>query len=134
MAANKTQSHVLHPELSYDINGMLFAVHNELGPYAREKQYSDGFENKLKARKLRFQRELRIGNSGNIIDVLVEGKIAIELKAKRALTSEDYRQIQNYLQAGSVELGLLVNFRHTSLKPIRVLRLTRPAQNKQNGL
>lgn len=134
MIANKTQKHVLHPELSYDINGALFAVHNELGPYAREKQYGDCFENKLKARGLEYRRELRVGESCNIIDFLVAGKIAIEFKAKRALTSEDYRQIQNYLQASNVELGLLVNFRHTSLKPIRVLRLTHSAQKKQSSL
>ena len=53
MAANKTQAHVLYPELSYTVNGVLFEVHNELGPYAREKQYSDCFERKLKAKKLR---------------------------------------------------------------------------------
>ena len=112
----------------------LFSTHNELGPYAREKQYGGCLERKLKERNIRFVRELRIGESGNIIDFLVEGKIAVELKAKRSLTSEDYRQIQNYLQASGVELGLLVNFRQTAVKPIRVLRLSRTAQKRRDSV
>jgi hypothetical protein len=62
---------VLHPELSYILNGTVFNAHNELGPYAREKQYGGCLERKLKERNIRFVRELRIGESGNIIDFLV---------------------------------------------------------------
>jgi hypothetical protein len=35
---NKVSEKVLHTELSYQITGILFDVHNELGPYAIEKQ------------------------------------------------------------------------------------------------
>ena len=43
----KINGKVIHPELSYTITGILFATHNELGLYAREKQYSDLIEKHL---------------------------------------------------------------------------------------
>ena len=39
------------------------------------------------------------------------------------LTSEDYRQIQHYLQETQMRLGLLVNFRETCIKPVRIVRI-----------
>ena len=49
---NKTNEKVLYPELSYVITGILFSVHNELGQYAREKQYGDLIEKNLMKLKL----------------------------------------------------------------------------------
>ena len=39
---------VLYPEFSYKIVGICFGVHNELGRFQREKQYSNLIETKLK--------------------------------------------------------------------------------------
>ena len=43
----EAQTKLLHGELSYQINGLLFDVHNELGQFAKEKQYGDLLEKKL---------------------------------------------------------------------------------------
>jgi len=94
----KVGDKVLFPELSYKINGVLFSVHNELGQFAREKQYGNLFEEKLKELEISFKREISISDSGNIIDFIVDDKIVIELKSVRVLTRDYYRQIQNYLQ------------------------------------
>ena len=128
----KTGEQVLYPELSFKITGLCFSVHNELGPFAKEKQYGDLLEKKLQETQIPYRRELRIAEPGNIIDFLADNKIAIELKAKRALLPEDFRQIQNYLQASGVKLGLLVNFRTHYLKPVRILRLE-PKSAKEKG-
>ena len=73
--------------------------------------------------KIRFERELSIGNSGNIVDFLIEDKIILELKAARIITKEVYYQIQRYLQESKIKLGMIVNFRNYYLKPIRVIRI-----------
>jgi len=125
---NRTSSKVIYLELSFTITGICFAVHNELGLYAREKQYCDLFASKLNEGHISFQRELRIGDSGNILDFLIENKIAFEAKAKRILLQEDYRQIQNYLQITGVKLGLLVNFRADHVSPKRIIRIDKSKQ------
>lgn len=114
---------VIHPELSYSVTGILFEVKKELGQYAREKQYGDLIEQKLKESNIQYEREIAIGNTGNIIDFLIENKIILELKAMRFITKDNYRQIQNYLQHAKVKLGILANFREKFLKPVRVVRI-----------
>lgn len=130
----KTGSHVLYPELSFKITGLCFAVQNELGPFAREKQYGDLLEKKLQDGRMSYNRELRTAEPGNVIDIVVEDKIALELKAKRTLLPEDFRQIQNYLQASGIKLGLLINFRGRYLKPVRILRLESDSKKEKGGV
>ena len=124
MATNsKVSEKILYPELSYQITGILFDVHNELGPYAREKQYGDLIEEKLKESGIPYGREIGMGSSGNILDFIVDKKIILELKTTRILSRESYRQIQNYLQQTRLDLGLLVNFRNKYIKPVRIIRI-----------
>lgn len=116
---------LIYPELSYLVTGILFSVHNELGQFAKEKQYGDVMEKKLKESGLSFEREKQIGNSGNTVDFLVDNKIIVELKAKRLVTKEDYFQTQRYLQESDMLLGILVNFRNRFIKPFRILKIKR---------
>ncbi len=120
---NTNKAKIIYPELSYKISGILFSVHNEVGRYAREKQYGDMFALRLVGAGLRFKRELVIGTSGNRLDFVVEDKIVIELKSTPMLTGEMYRQIQNYLQQTNIKLGILVNFRPELLRPVRIIRI-----------
>ena len=57
MATNsKFQSgELFYPELSYKLVGLLFATHNQLGCFAREKQYGDEVEKRLKEIGLKFR-------------------------------------------------------------------------------
>ncbi len=124
MTTNKQiDEKVLYSELSYIITGILFATHNELGRYAREKQYGDIIELKLKEAKIPHRREAPIADSGNILDFIIDNKIVLELKSVRIITRDNYRQIQNYLQQTQLKLGLLVNFRSEFLKPLRIIRI-----------
>jgi PD-(D/E)XK nuclease superfamily len=90
--ANAGNSQLIYGDLSYVITGILMSVHNEVGQYAKEKQYGDVVERIFKEKGLNFVRELKVGDSGNILDMVVDNKIALEFKAKRILTKEDYYQ------------------------------------------
>ncbi|PIR38174.1 MAG: GxxExxY protein [Candidatus Zambryskibacteria bacterium CG10_big_fil_rev_8_21_14_0_10_42_12] len=120
---SKEMEKVIYPQLSYSLTGILFKVHNELGQYAREKQYGDLLESYLKEACISYKRELNLGDSGNILDFVIDNKIILELKAVRVITGESFRQVQNYLQQSHLKLGILVNFRAKYLKPARVLRI-----------
>jgi len=119
------KNNLLYPELSYQIVGICFSVHNELGRFSREKQYSNLIEVKLKEKGIKYKKELPISITGNKVDFLVEDKIILELKTVRAISKDDYRQTQRYLQATGIELGLLINFRNKYLTPKRILRVTK---------
>jgi len=121
---------LLYPDLSYKINGILFAVHNEIGQYGREKQYGDLIEIKLKEIDLPHIRECRVGDTGNIVDFIIDNKVALELKTKRILTKDDYEQTQRYLQQTQLKLGILVNFRNKYIKPSRIVRIDTINRNK----
>jgi GxxExxY protein len=112
---------LLYEDLTYKIRGILFEVHRELGRFAKEKQFADLLEKKFIERNVKYKRELRVSDTGNIIDFLVEDKIVLEIKSKPFLLKVDYYQLQRYLQSTQIKLGLLVNFRAEYLNPQRVL-------------
>ena len=119
----ETKTKLLYGELSYKLTRVLFDTHNELGRFAKEKQYASIIERKLKESKIPYKRELAIGDSGNIVDFLIDDKIILELKAKPYLVDSDYSQIKRYLHFCNLELGIVVNFREKIIKPKRVLNL-----------
>lgn len=119
---------LIHKELSYKINGILFDVHNELGRFRSEKEYCDGIEKKLKIFKIDYLREKILPPSfdgeqlgRNRVDFLIDDKIILEIKTKKAIERADYYQALRYLSALSMKLAVLVNFHQRYLTPRRVL-------------
>lgn len=127
--ANKTE--LIYPELSYQITGILFKIHNEIGRFGREKQYGDLFEKMLEEAGVVFQREkpLPIVNLDNkftnIVDFDISNRLLVDLKAKPLIQKEDFLQMKRYLDASKYKLGLIVNFHQKYLKPIRIVRSDR---------
>ncbi len=132
MSTNYTNKNnkLIQPQLSYLLTGICFQVHNQLGRFAREKQYGDLLEALLKESKVSYKREYRIGTTGNILDFLIDDVIILEVKSKRLILKEDFYQIQRYLQILNKPLGLLVNFRNRYLKPIRIVKIETDARKK----
>lgn len=119
---------LLYKDLTYQIRGILFEVHNELGRMLNEKQYADAVEHKLIVKKIKYQREKVLDKSfvgersnRNRIDFIIEDKIILEIKAVSFLSKDDYFQCQRYLVSFNKELALLVNFRTKLLTIKRVL-------------
>lgn len=120
---------VIYPELSYEIVGLFFKMHQALGMYRNEKQYGDYFESLLRQAGKKYMREYRFVDpmyTTNqqvrcIVDFIIENKMIIEFKAKDFITKEDYYQVKRYLVTLNLHLALLVNFRQKRLVPKRVL-------------
>jgi len=120
-------TYIIEKDLCYDITGVCFKTHKALGRFCREKQYCDDFENRIKELLWEYEREYEIKNlnpdspKGNRVDFLIKKRVPVDFKAKNFITKEDYYQMLRYLSASKLEVGLIVNFRDSHLKPKRVL-------------
>ena len=119
---------VIYRELSYEVTGLLFKTHQELGRFRNEKQYADYYEELLKKEKVKYVREYRFednqygkGRIRCIIDFIVEDKIILEFKVKDYITKQDYFQVKRYLVTLNLKLALIINFRQKRLFPKRTL-------------
>lgn len=104
-------------ELTRSIIGAAFEVHNVLGAGFLEKVYQNALVKELKLRGHQVEVEVRIPvyYKGELVgdycaDILVDGRIILELKALSDLTSQHEAQLLNYLKATGHKVGLLLNF------------------------
>lgn len=109
---------LIYKDECYRIYGICYEIQNTVGSVYPERQYQDALEAKLKNENIPYEREkelyFELGNTrlgGNKIDFVVFSKIAVDLKTKKFITKEDFRQMMRYLKAGRYKLGLIVNFR-----------------------
>ncbi len=95
-----------------------FKVHNTLGPGLLEKVYETCVAHELTKAGLKVQRQLDIPifydgiefNEGFRLDILVEGKVIIEIKAIDAVNPIWEAQIISHLKLMNKKLGFLINF------------------------
>lgn len=113
------KSVLLHPKLSYIIQGCIFEIRKQYGPGQKEVVYQRLLEEKLKKNNLKTEREKKINiysqDSGKIIgsyqpDFLIENAILLEIKSSRFTTKIDEKQLYFYLRNSKYELGYLINF------------------------
>ena len=127
MEAKKGKKGVIHPELSYEIMGAAFEVHNVLGPGFMESLYEETLARELKARNVPFERqkEVTVVYKGQTIgshrlDMVVDGKVVLELKAVSELTDAFKQQVLSYLKATGLRLGILINFGTSEVRCVRI--------------
>jgi GxxExxY protein len=103
--------------LTYQVIGSLFEVYRELGFGFLEAVYQRAVALSLADQGLAVVSEARIPVSfrGRPVgdyraDLLVEGRLIVEIKAGEGIAPAHRVQLLNYLRATPVEKGLLVNF------------------------
>ena len=104
-------------ELTNKIICSSYNVHNILGAGFLEKVYENALCLELKSLGLNVEQQapVKIDYKGQLVgeyfaDMLVDGKVILELKAVEALGPIHEIQLKNYLRGSQVELGLLLNF------------------------
>ena len=118
-----------HQEITKTIIGSAFEVINELGAGFLESVYEKALLLALRQAGLAAaaQHPVRVMFRNKCVgdfyaDILVEGKVIIELKAVKAIAPEHQAQIINYLNATGFEVGLLINFGAPKLEYKRFTR------------
>lgn len=99
-------------------------VHRELGPGLLESAYEACLQHELNKRGLSVERQKSqplhydgiLIDAGYRIDLLVEGKVIIELKAIDNIQQIHHAQVLTYMRLSECTLGYLINFNVTLLK------------------
>lgn len=109
---------MIENEITEKIIGISIAVHKTLGPGLLESAYKECLYYKLKESGLYVEKEKAMPlvfegihlDCGYRIDLLVEGKVVIEIKSVEALNDVHLAQTLTYLKLGKYRIGLLINF------------------------
>ena len=99
-------------------------VHTELGPGLLESAYEACLAHELRKTGLRLETQVVLPVSydgikldlGYRLDLVVESKLVIELKAIENVLPVHKAQLLSYLRLSKMKLGLLINFHTTHLR------------------
>jgi len=111
-------------EITREIIGAAIEVHKHLGPGLLESAYEECLFHELQLRNLRVERQRAVPvvykqtklECGYRIDLLVEGRVVVELKSVEGLGPIHEAIILTYLRMSGHKLGLLINFNVSVLK------------------
>ncbi|MEK7447964.1 MAG: GxxExxY protein [Planctomycetota bacterium] len=123
------QNKLKYQDITREILGAAFEVHNILGCGFLEKVYENALERELKARKLNYdsQKEINVFYKNQkvgtyIPDLVIEDKVIVELKVVGEIGNIHIAQLLNYLKASGYEVGLILNFAKTKLEYKRLIK------------
>ncbi|MBW8815688.1 MAG: GxxExxY protein [Caulobacterales bacterium] len=111
-------SELFFPEEVFRIQGAAFAVSNTIGCGFLEAVYQECLTIEFGRRGVPFRATPRLALSYDGVplqqtytpDFICFDAIVVELKAVRTLAPEHRAQVLNYLKAGNLKVGLLINF------------------------
>lgn len=111
-------------DISFDIRGAAFSIHNELGPGLLESVYETALAYELEQMGYDVKRQVGIPmvfkeikfDVGFRLDILVNDLVIIEVKSVENLLDVHHKQLLTYLKLSNKKLGLLINFNSSSLK------------------
>lgn len=100
------------------VRGAALALHGYLRHGHLERVYEAGLTNRLRRAGLHVETQARLqvhDDDGTLIgdffaDLLVEGRLIVELKARKALSDDHIAQVLGYLRASGFRDAMLINF------------------------
>jgi GxxExxY protein len=113
-----------HNDISFSIISAAIHVHKQLGPGLIESVYEHCLAEELNLRGLNCKRQVHLPiiyrekelDKAFFIDLLVEDKVIVELKALEVVLPVHESQLLTYLKLSGYKLGLLINFNVPVLK------------------
>lgn len=120
---------LLHKELSYELRGCFYYVHNQVGLGYDEETYHLALAEHLRRKKIHFESKpfRYIAHRGRkvhklVADFLIDNKVIVELKCTPLdFVPANYLQTISYLKGWNIELGWLVNFGQESVIDKRMI-------------
>jgi GxxExxY protein len=111
-------------DLTQEIIAAAIAVHRALGPGLLESAYEACLSYELGKMGLRVERQKAVPliyeavhlDCGFRADLVVEGRVILEVKCKDALHPVDHAQLLSHLRLLDIQVGLLINFNVVLLK------------------
>ena len=107
-------------------------IRRQLGPGFLEKVYKNAMVVELRKLNLNFETEklIQVLYDGIVVgeyrtDIIIEGKLILELKATQDLSIANEVQLVNYLTSTQIDDGLLINFGSDKLLFKRKYRIYR---------
>ncbi len=108
---------LLEEEITNVVIAAFFEVYNTVGYGFLENNYKLAMEHELRLRSRLVQREVPIDVTykGVVtgtyrIDMVIDTKVIVEIKSTATLAPAAERQLQNYLCASKIDVGLLLHF------------------------
>ena len=105
-------------EVAKEIVDAAYHVHRKIGPGLLESVYEVILAHELKRRWLKVERQIPVAivydgikfDEGFRADLIVEGKVIVELKSVEKVIPVHKKQLLTYLRLTDKKLGLLINF------------------------
>ena len=126
--------------LTHSVIGAFFEVYNTLGFGFLEQLYARALEKELASRGHQVKREFAVSvqYKGELLghqrlDMVVNDKVIVEIKATDNLHRESQRQLFNYLRATNIEVGLLLHFSPTGARFYRLVCSNKAGRSAKIG-
>jgi GxxExxY protein len=111
-------------EITGEIVDAAYKLHTQLGPGLLESVYEAVLARELERRGLFVERQKPVSfefdgmhfDEGFRADLLVEGRVVVELKSVETLAPVHTKQLLTYLKLLNLQVGLLINFGAATLK------------------
>jgi GxxExxY protein len=111
-------------EIAKQVVDAAFKIHTTLGPGLLESVYESVLAYELKQRGLQVVRQQAIPvvyesvhlEEGFRADLIIEGKVIVELKSVEVIAPVHKKQVLTYLRLTNLKLGLLINFGEALIK------------------